>query len=79
MTDVPAELKELSATLSSIESVVDVPTLRAEVAELDRTDVDSVRVGGGRQDAHALLDDCVEQRQRFEMTERRGRAATQCS
>jgi peptide chain release factor 2 len=33
---VPAELKELSATLSSIESVVDVPTLRAEVAELER-------------------------------------------
>src|SRR4029079_9381152 len=36
VTDVPAELKELSATLSSIESVVDVPTLRAEVAELER-------------------------------------------
>ena len=36
VTDVPAELKELSATLSSIESVVDVPTLRVEVAELER-------------------------------------------
>ena len=36
VTDVPAELKELSATLSSIESVVDVGKLRAEVAELER-------------------------------------------
>ena len=36
VTDVPAELKELSATLSSIEAVLDVPKLRAEVAELER-------------------------------------------
>ena len=36
VTDVPAELKELSATLSSIESVVDVGKLRAEIAELER-------------------------------------------
>ena len=36
MTDVPAELKELSATLSSIEAVLDVPKLRAEVAELEQ-------------------------------------------
>ncbi len=36
VTDVPAELKELSATLSSIESVVDVGKLRTEVAELER-------------------------------------------
>ncbi|HEY0167930.1 MAG TPA: peptide chain release factor 2 [Jatrophihabitans sp.] len=36
MTDVPAELKELSATLTSIESVLDVPKLRAQVAELER-------------------------------------------
>jgi peptide chain release factor 2 len=32
--DVPAELKELSATLSSIEAVLDLPTLRSEAAEL---------------------------------------------
>jgi peptide chain release factor 2 len=36
VTDVPAELKELSATLTSIESVLDVPKLRAQVAELER-------------------------------------------
>jgi hypothetical protein len=30
--DVPAELKELSATLSSIEAVVDVAALRRELA-----------------------------------------------
>lgn len=35
MTDVPAELKELSATLASIEAVLDVPKLRAQVAELE--------------------------------------------
>jgi peptide chain release factor 2 len=34
--DVPAELKELSATLASIEAVVDVPALRAETAELEQ-------------------------------------------
>ncbi|MDT4939475.1 MAG: peptide chain release factor 2 [Pseudonocardiales bacterium] len=34
--DVPAELKELSATLATIEAVLDVPNLRAEVAELER-------------------------------------------
>jgi peptide chain release factor 2 len=34
--DVPAELKELSATLASIEAVVDVPALRAEAAELEQ-------------------------------------------
>ena len=33
--DVPADLKELSATLASIESVVDVATLRAELAGLE--------------------------------------------
>jgi peptide chain release factor 2 len=33
--DVPAELKELSATLASIEAVVDVATLRAEAAGLE--------------------------------------------
>ena len=36
MTDVPAELKELSATLSSIEAVLDVPKLRGQVAELEQ-------------------------------------------
>jgi len=35
VTDVPAELKELSATLASIEAVLDVPKLRAQVAELE--------------------------------------------
>ena len=35
MTDVPAELKELSATLASIEAVLDLPKLRARVAELE--------------------------------------------
>jgi peptide chain release factor 2 len=34
--DVPAELKELSATLSSIEAVVDVAALRREVADLEQ-------------------------------------------
>ena len=33
--DVPAELKELSATLASIEAVVDLPKLRAEAAALE--------------------------------------------
>jgi peptide chain release factor 2 len=36
VTDVPAELKELSATLTSIEAVLDVPKLRAQAAELER-------------------------------------------
>jgi peptide chain release factor 2 len=36
VTDVPAELKELSATLTSIEAVLDVARLRAQVAELER-------------------------------------------
>ncbi len=35
MTDVPIELRELSATLTSIEKVVDVESLRAEAAELE--------------------------------------------
>jgi peptide chain release factor 2 len=34
VVDVPAELKELSATLASIEAVVDLAALRAEAAEL---------------------------------------------
>jgi peptide chain release factor 2 len=34
--DVPAELKELSATLASIEAVLDVPKLRSEAEELER-------------------------------------------
>ncbi|MDT4934367.1 MAG: peptide chain release factor 2 [Pseudonocardiales bacterium] len=34
--DVPAELKELSATLASIEAVLDVPKLRREAGELER-------------------------------------------
>jgi peptide chain release factor 2 len=34
--DVPAELKELSATLASIEAVLDVPKLRNEAEELER-------------------------------------------
>jgi peptide chain release factor 2 len=34
--DVPAELKELSATLASIEAVVDLPALRREVAALEQ-------------------------------------------
>jgi peptide chain release factor 2 len=33
--DVPADLKELSATLASIEAVVDLPSLRAEIVELE--------------------------------------------
>jgi peptide chain release factor 2 len=36
VTDVPAELKELSATLTSIEAVLDVAKLRSQVAELER-------------------------------------------
>jgi peptide chain release factor 2 len=35
VTDVPAELKELSATLTSIESVLDLPKLHARLAELE--------------------------------------------
>lgn len=35
MTDVPAELKELSATLASIEAVLDLSKLRTQVAELE--------------------------------------------
>jgi peptide chain release factor 2 len=34
--DVPAELKELSATLANIEAVVDVPTLRKQAGELEQ-------------------------------------------
>jgi peptide chain release factor 2 len=34
--DVPAELKELSATLASIEAVLDVPKLRREADELEK-------------------------------------------
>ena len=34
--DVAAELKELSATLASIEAVVDLDTLRGEVSELEK-------------------------------------------
>ncbi|MGI8761038.1 MAG: peptide chain release factor 2, partial [Jatrophihabitantaceae bacterium] len=34
--DVPAELKELSATLAGIEAVLDLPRLRRESAELER-------------------------------------------
>ena len=33
--DIPAELKELSATLSSIEAVLDLDGLRREAAELE--------------------------------------------
>jgi peptide chain release factor 2 len=36
VTDVPAELKELSATLTSIEAVLDVAKLRGQVADLER-------------------------------------------
>jgi peptide chain release factor 2 len=36
VVDVPAELKELSATLASIEAVVDVAALRREVADLEQ-------------------------------------------
>ena len=35
MTDIPAELKELSATLATIESVLDLPAMRAELAGLE--------------------------------------------
>ncbi len=34
--DVPSELKELSATLATVESVVDLDTLRTELADLER-------------------------------------------
>src|SRR5690625_3191748 len=34
--DVPAELKELSATLSTVERVLDLPTLRGEVEQLEQ-------------------------------------------
>jgi peptide chain release factor 2 len=34
--DVPADLKELSATLASIEAVLDIPKLQREAAELER-------------------------------------------
>jgi len=36
VTDVPAALKDLSATLASIEAVLDVPKLRAQVDELEK-------------------------------------------
>jgi peptide chain release factor 2 len=36
VVDVPAELKELSATLASVEAVVDLPKLRSEAAELEQ-------------------------------------------
>ncbi|TAM81179.1 MAG: peptide chain release factor 2 [Jatrophihabitans sp.] len=36
VVDVPAELKELSATLATIEAVVDVAALRREVADLEQ-------------------------------------------
>ena len=36
MTDVPAELKDLSATLSSVEAVLDMDKLRARVADLEQ-------------------------------------------
>jgi peptide chain release factor 2 len=36
VTDVPAELKELSSTLASIESVLDLDKLRGDVTELER-------------------------------------------
>jgi peptide chain release factor 2 len=36
VTDVPAELKELSATLASIEAVLDLPKLRTQVEELEK-------------------------------------------
>jgi len=35
VTDIPAELKELSATLATIESVLDLPAMRAELADLE--------------------------------------------
>jgi peptide chain release factor 2 len=34
--DVPAELKELSATLASVEAVLDLPKLRSEAADLEQ-------------------------------------------
>jgi peptide chain release factor 2 len=40
VTDVPAELKELSATLSSIEQVLDLPKLRERVAGLEKQAAD---------------------------------------
>jgi peptide chain release factor 2 len=36
VTDVPAELKELSATLASIETVLDLGKLQAQIAELEK-------------------------------------------
>ncbi|MEP6852482.1 MAG: peptide chain release factor 2 [bacterium] len=36
MTDVPTELKELTATLASIASVLDLDTLRSQAADLER-------------------------------------------
>ncbi len=38
--DVPAELKNLSATMSTIEAVVDVPRLQGEVAQLEQQAAD---------------------------------------
>jgi peptide chain release factor 2 len=35
VTDLPAELKELSATLASIETVLDLPKMHAELSELE--------------------------------------------
>ncbi|MCW2496521.1 peptide chain release factor 2 [Jatrophihabitans sp.] len=35
MTDLPAELKELSATLASIEAVLDLPAMHAELSDLE--------------------------------------------
>ncbi|UQX89509.1 peptide chain release factor 2 [Jatrophihabitans telluris] len=40
MTDVVAELKELSATLSSVEKVLDLPKLRERVVELEKLATD---------------------------------------
>ena len=34
--DVPVELRELSGTLSTIEAVIDVPTLQAEADDLEQ-------------------------------------------
>jgi peptide chain release factor 2 len=36
VTDVPADLRELSATLSNIEAVLDLPKLRTQVEELEK-------------------------------------------
>ncbi|HEY2044738.1 MAG TPA: peptide chain release factor 2 [Jatrophihabitans sp.] len=40
MTDVPADLKELSATLASIEAVLDLPTLRGKLSGLEKQAAD---------------------------------------